>query len=155
VAAKSSYWGPSLSPDQFAVFHFDVKTMSMRDAEGNFLTSGNDTPLIFATLPEAQDYCRRRTAEKPALGCRILDYQGKVVQSFSDAETYDRHHGRPAAKRNIAVGTACLIAGACSVALDAWFGWRLILGVLLGMRFMWVGASRLMDGIATWSAESQ
>ena len=90
MAAKSSYWGPSLSPDQFAVFHFDVKTMSMRDAEGNYLSSDNDAPLLFTALPEAQSY---------------------------------------------------------------WFGWRLILGVLLGVRFVWFGASRLMDGIATWSAE--
>ena len=127
--------------------------MSMRDAEGNYPTPGNDAPLVFTTLPDAQSYCRRRIAEKPALGCRILDYQGKVVQSFSDAGIYDKHHGRPAAKRNIALGTACLIVGACSVAIDAWFGWRLILGVLLGVRFVWFGASRLMDGIATWSTE--
>jgi hypothetical protein len=107
--------------------------MSMRDAEGNYLSSDNDAPLVFTALSEAQSYCRRTITEKPALGCRILDHQGKVVQSFSDAVIYDKHHGRPAAKRNIALGTACLVAGACSVAIDAWFGWRLILGVLLGV----------------------
>jgi len=143
-----------MSPRQFAVFHFDVKTMSMRDAQGDYPPDGDDAPLIFDTIAEARFYCQKKIADMPALGCRILDHQGQVVQSFSDVEIYDRHHGRPAAKRDIALGTVCLLAGAGSVALDAWFGWRLIFGVVLGIRFVWFGASRLMDGFATWSSES-
>lgn len=149
-----TYWGPAMSPGQYAVYHFDVKTMSTRDAQGDYPSDHGDAPLIFDTIADARSYCERKIADLPALGCRILDRQGQVVQTFSDSQIYDRHHGRPAAKRDIALGTACLVAGVGSVALDAWFGWRLIFGVLLGVRFVWFGASRLMDGIATWSSES-
>ena len=34
------------------------------------------------------------------------------------------------------------------VALDAWLGWSLTFGVLLGVRFLWVGTSKTADGIA-------
>jgi hypothetical protein len=82
------------------------------------------------------------------LGCRIYDHRGQVVQSFSDDGVYDRHHGQPAAKRNLWIGIACLVAGIGGVALDAWLGWSLTFGVLLGVRFLWVGTSKTADGIA-------
>lgn len=150
---KSTYWGPAMRESDYAVFHFDVKTMSMRDAQGDYLTSGNDTPLVFETLAAAEQYCRRKISTTPALGCRIYDHHGQVVQTFSDEQIYDRHYGLPAAKRNLALGSACLIAGVGGVALDAWLHWRLTFGVLLGVRFLWVGTVRMMDGIAVWKAE--
>jgi len=150
---KPTYWLPQMSDGQYALFHFDVKTMSMRDAQGNFLSSENDAPLIFNTLDEARTYAREKIASTPALGCRIYDHQGKIVETFSNPEIYDRHHGRPAAGRNIALGAACLLLGVSGVALDASLKWRLTFGVLLGIRFLWVGAVKMMDGIADWKTE--
>jgi hypothetical protein len=106
-----------MSDSQYAVFHFDVKTMSM----------AGDATLIFDTLPEAESHCRAHVASNQALGCRILDHDGKIVQTFADAEIYGQHHGRPAAKRNVLIGAACLVTGAGAVGLDAWLEWRLIL----------------------------
>lgn len=135
---------------QCAVFHFDVQTMSMRDAQGNYLSSGNDSPLIFNSLAEAQCYCEEKIAAAPALGCRIYDHQGQAIQSYSNDQVYDHYHGLPAAKRNVAFGTVCLLAGAGGVALDAWLDWRLTFGVLLGIRFLWVGAVKMIDGVTAW-----
>ncbi|HYL37945.1 MAG TPA: hypothetical protein VEV17_18665 [Bryobacteraceae bacterium] len=150
---KSTYWSPQLSSNQYAVFHFDVKTMSMRDAEGNYLSSGHDAPLIFDTLEEARRYSRKKITATPALGCRIYDHQGQPVESFSNTQVYDRHHGRPAARRNIAIGAVCLITGIVAVALDAWREWSLTFGVILGVRFLWVGTVKMIDGVTTWKAE--
>jgi hypothetical protein len=153
TAPKSTYWGPAMDETEYAVFHFDVKTMSMRDAQGEYLTSGNEAPLMFETLVTAQEYCQQKILTTPTLGCRIYDHSGQVVQTFSDEQIYDQHYGLPAAKRNLAMGSACLIVGVGGVALDAWLHWRLTLGVLLGIRFLWVGTVRMMDGIAGWRAE--
>jgi len=142
-----------MSLNQYAVFHFDVKTLSMRDAEGQLLSSENDSPLIFNTLDQARTYSQQKIAANPALGCRIYDHKGRTVQSFSNPEIYDRHHGLPAAKRNLALGALCLLTGAGGVALDASLKWRLTLGVLLGIRFLWVGTVKMIDGIAGWKAE--
>ena len=139
---------------QYAVFHFDIKTMSMRDREGNFLSPDNDAPLLFDSLDGARAYAQQEIAAKPALGCRIYNHAGQVVESFSNAEIYDRHHGLPAAKRNVAIGAICLLAGIGGIALDASFNWRLIFGVVFGIRFVWAGCVKLMDGFAGWKAET-
>ena len=137
-----------MTESQYAVFHFDVKTMSMRDALGKPLAAGNDAPLIIDGLDAATLYCRQKIVDIPAVGCRILDRDGKIVQTFSDDEIYRKSHGRPAAKRSVIIGSACLAAGVGGVALDAWLEWRLTFGVLLGARFLWVGSVKLSEGIA-------
>jgi hypothetical protein len=154
MAQSKTYWAQPMSPDQHAVFHFDVKTMLMRDAEGQFLSAENDSPLIFNTLDQTRSYSQQKIAATPALGCRIYDHKGRAVGSFSNSEIYDRHHGLPAAKRNVALGAICLLTGAGGVALDASLKWRLTFGVLLGIRFLWVGAVKMIDGIAGWKADS-
>jgi hypothetical protein len=142
-----------MSANQYAVFHFDIKTMSMRDAAGNYLSSENDTPPIFNSLEEARAYSQQEIEAKPTLGCRIYDHQGQTIESFSNAEVYDRNHGLPSAKRNIAIGAACLMAGIGGVALDAWREWSLTFGVILGVRFLWVGSVKVIDGVAAWKSE--
>jgi hypothetical protein len=134
---QPTYWGPAMSETQYAVFRFDVKSMVMAD----------DTPLIFDTLVDAEGHCQENIAATPALGCRILDHAGKTVRTFSDDQVYDKHHGRPAANRNVLLGSALLVAGAGSVALDAWLGWRLVFGVLLGVRLLWAGTVKTIDGV--------
>jgi hypothetical protein len=136
--SQSTYWGPAMSDSQYAVFRFDVKSMVM--AEGG--------PRIFDTLADAERYCQENITSNTSLGCRILDHTGKTVRTFSDDQVYDKHHGRPAAKRNVWVGSALLIAGVSSVALDAWLGWRLVFGVLLGVRLLWAGCVKTIDGVA-------
>jgi hypothetical protein len=32
--------------------------------------------------------------------------------------------------------------------VDAWSGWSLIIGVVLGLRFVWVGTVKMAEGIA-------
>ena len=135
--AQRSYWGPAMSESQYAVFQFDVKSMVM----------ASDGPLIFDHLPDAERHCQENIAANSALGCRILDHAGKTVRTFSDDQVYDQHHGFAAAKRNVLVGVTCLAAGVCSVSLDAWLGWRLVFGVILGVRFLWVGTVRTIDGV--------
>jgi hypothetical protein len=127
-----------MSESQYAVFRFDVKTMVM--AEG--------VPLIFDTLSIAERHCQENIAANPASGCRILDHAGKTVRTFSDDQVYDKHHGRPAAKRNVVLGSALLVVGVSSVALDAWLGWRLVFGVLLGVRLLWAGCVKTIDGVS-------
>lgn len=124
---------------QYAVFHFDVKTMTARDAEGS-------SSLMFDNLAEAERYSKEKIATTPGLGCRIIDRDGKILGTFADPQVYERFHGQPAAKRNLLVGMICLVAGVGLISLDVWMGYRLIIGILLGVRFVWVAAVKLIDG---------
>ena len=127
-----------MTDSQFAVFHFDVKSMTMRGGE----------PLVFDSFAAAESHCRQQIAAEPSTGCRIYDHAGAIAGTFSDDHLYEKHHGRPAAKRSLVIGSVCLAAGIGGVVLDAWLGWRLTLGVLLGARFLWVGTVKFSEGIA-------
>ena len=127
-----------MADSQCAVFHFDVKTMSMR--------AGEDAPLIFGSREEAERYALGTITANAGLGCRIYDCDGRIVGTFTDRRVYQRFHGQPAAKRSLLTGLACLIAGVGLISLDIWLGLRLILGVFLGVRFLWVAALKLIDG---------
>ena len=116
-------------------------------------SSPNDSPLIFDTLDKARSYSEQKIAATP-LGCRIYDYKGRGLESLSNPQIYHRHHGLPAAKRNLALGALCLLTGAAGVALDASLNWRLIFGVLLGIRFLWAGTVKMIDGFAAWKAQN-
>lgn len=134
---QATYWGPPMSASQYAVFRFDVKSMVMAEGE----------PLVLNSLSEAERYCQENIATDPTMGCRILDRAGRTVRTFSDQQIYDNHHGLPAAKRNVVLGSALLVVGVSSVALDAWLGWRLVFGVLLGVRLLWAGCVKTIDGV--------
>ena len=121
---------------QYAVFKFDVRTIVM----------AGEQPIIFESLPEAERYCRESIVAVTSIGCRILDYHGKTIGTFVDDKLYSKHHGQPAARRNLLLGVVFLIAGISSVGLDAYFGWRLVFGVLLGVRFLWAGCVKTIDG---------
>ena len=134
-AKAATYWGPPMTDSQCAVFHFDVKTMSARDAL-----------VILDSLAEAERYSKHKIASTPGLGCRIYDRDGKILRTFIDPQVYERFHGQPAAKRSLLVGMLCLIAGVGFISLDVWMGLRLIFGVLLGVRLLWAAAVNLIDG---------
>jgi hypothetical protein len=127
-----------MTGSQYAVFHFDVKTMSMQDAQA---------PLIFDSLADAERYSREKSDATPGSGYRIYDCDGKIVGTFADAQIYERFHGQPAAKKSLLVGIVCLVAGVGMISLDVWLGFRLIFGVFLGVRFLWVAAVKLIDGV--------
>jgi hypothetical protein len=130
-----------MTESQYAIFHFDVKTMTMRDAAA---------PLIFDSLADAETYSQQKMAAAPGLGYRIYDRDGKIVRTFADPQVYDRFHGKPAAKRSLLMGIMWLAIGVGLISLDVWMGLRLIFGVFLGVRCLWVAGVKLIDGVAGW-----
>jgi hypothetical protein len=136
--ARKTYWGPAMTESQYAVFHFDVKSMC---------TQGAESPLIFESRADAERYSHEKIAAAPGLGFRIYDRDGRIVGTFTDTQVYERFHGHPAARRSLLVGIACLLVGLGFIGLDVWFGLRLIFGVFLGVRFLWVAAVKIIDGV--------
>lgn len=79
MSQQATYWAPAMTESQCAVFHFDVKTMSMRE--------GDDVPLIFSSLDEAERYSRGKIAEASGVGCQIYDRGGRIIGTFADSES--------------------------------------------------------------------
>jgi hypothetical protein len=126
-----------MTESQYAVFQFDVKTMSM---------GGSETPLIFDSLSAAEGYSQEKMTASPGLGFRILDRDGKIVRTFTNAQLYEKFHGQPAAKRSLLMGALYLVIGIALITLDVHLGFSLIFGVFLGVRFLWVAGVKLIDG---------
>jgi hypothetical protein len=126
-----------MTESQYAVFQFDVKTMSMR---------GSEAPLIFDSLSVAESYSQAQMAASPGFGFRIYDRDGKIIRTFTDAQFYEKFHGRPSAKRSLLLGGVCLVIGVALIAVDVRLGFSLIFGVFLGVRFLWVAGVKLIDG---------
>lgn len=135
-ARSATYWGPAMTGSQYAVMRFEVKSMVMLPGE----------PLLFDSLAEAEQYSKTKIAADPKVGCRILDHAGRTVGTWNDTEVYEQFHGQPAAKRDLTAGSVCLVIGVGLILLDWYYGLRLILGVFLGIRFLWVAATKLIDG---------
>ncbi|HEX5226525.1 MAG TPA: hypothetical protein VFW44_02395 [Bryobacteraceae bacterium] len=134
-----------MTESQFAVMHFDVKSMVMLPGE----------PLLFNSLPDAESHCKGRLTADPKIGCRILDHAGRAAGTWNDISVFEQFHGQPAAKRNLLVGSVCLAIGLALILLDWHYGLKLILGVFLGIRFLWVAASKLIDGYAALNRKAQ
>jgi hypothetical protein len=56
--ARRTYWGPAMTDSQYAVFHFDVKTMCVRDA---------DPALIFVGWAKLYERLHGRPAAQRSL----------------------------------------------------------------------------------------
>ena len=138
-----------MTDSQCAVLHFDVKTMSARDAGGRESSSSN-LPLIFDNLADAERYAKDKVAAMPTLGCRIYDRDGKVLATLADGQVTQRFHGQPAARRSLLWGMLLLLVGVGLISLDVRMGYRLIFGVFLGVRVLWTAAFKLIDGIGGW-----
>lgn len=97
-----------MTESQYAVFHFDVKSMVMLPGE----------PLIFDSLAEAERYCKAKIVAEPQVGCRVLDCDGKTVGTWNDSRVYEQFHGEPAARRRLLIGFVCLVTGVGLILLD-------------------------------------
>ncbi len=132
-----------MTDSQYAVFPFDVKTMMAREGQ----------PLIFDSLAEAERYSKDKVAGNPDIGFQIRECNGKLVATVNDPALYERFHGQPAARRSIWIGLANLVAGLILIGIDVRFGLRLILPFLLGFRFVWVAAVKLIEGYSALKTE--
>jgi hypothetical protein len=85
--------------------------MCLQDAEA---------PLILDGLAQAERYSKDKVAASAELGCHAYNRDGAIVETFTNTEVYERFHGQPAAKRNLWVDSACLVAGVAFISLDVW-----------------------------------
>jgi len=142
-----------MSASQYAVFHFDVKTMTARDADCRETDDSASIPVIFDSLAEAESYCKSKVTSILGLGCRMVDREGKVAGTFLDTALYEHFHGRPAAKKSLLLGAIFFIAGVGLITLDARMGFRLIFGCLFGIRLVWAGAVKIIDGFGSLNSK--
>lgn len=87
----------------------------------------------------------------PSSFCRIYDHrgsaEGRVAEIYS-REITERDHSPRAARRKLWNGIAQLTFGILCVLVDWWWGGPVILGVVIGSKFLTSGVVRIVQGAA-------
>ncbi|MBI3476642.1 MAG: hypothetical protein HY010_12995 [Acidobacteria bacterium] len=140
-------WMEMIQPTQYAVFLCDTENRTELTSDGHSLGPGmTRSCLIFDSLDEAEQYCRRTIADIPRLRCDVFDSRGRVnppVATFVDPQFEGSLDSEAKATRMIR--WACLLIAA-SLPLF-WYTWRTRgegwVGAFFGVQFVFV-ALRLL-----------
>ncbi|MCU1263419.1 MAG: hypothetical protein JWO80_6304 [Bryobacterales bacterium] len=141
-----------IAPSQFAVFHFDYRTGTWRTAEGNYSNSPEEeTVLLFDNFAEAEAYCRDQVARVPSIFCRIYDRRGTAegeVAEIYPPKIAAKVQGPKAARKKLTNGVLLLLASGLCVLVDWRLGGPVILGVVVGSKFLTSGIMRVVEGFS-------
>jgi hypothetical protein len=76
---KPASWMEVIQPTQYAVFFCDVETGADLTSDGHYLDPGIlGSCLIFDSLEETEQYCRRKIEGVPTLRCEVFDSHGRA-----------------------------------------------------------------------------
>lgn len=144
---KPASWMEIIQPTQYAVFLRDVENGAPLTRDGHYLDPGMKVScLIFDSLEEAEQYCRREIEGLPNLRCDVFDSDGRAnppVATFVSQRYEGRLDSQAKAGRMM---RWALLAMAASLPLF-WYTWKTrgegwiasIFGVqliLLGLRLL-------------------
>jgi len=100
---KPASWMEVIQPMQYAVLFRDVETGAELTSDGHYLDTGMmRSCLIFDSLEEAEQYCRRRVEDIPNLRCDVFDSHGRAnppVATFVSQRYEDRLESQAKAGR--------------------------------------------------------
>jgi hypothetical protein len=147
-------WPEALRPAEVAVFYVDAESGRYRTPEGLRIASHWDrTCTVARDLDEARRHARAVVERAPGVACRICAAADpgtpiEVVRGRAEARRGDPKRAR----RLMAWGVGCLALGVAGIAIDWYFDWFYLLGVVIGTKFLIVGVARFVEGVAEWHA---
>jgi hypothetical protein len=146
------HWNTLLADSQAAVMHYDVKTGTWRKEDGDYSSSpAEETVLVFDSLDEARVYCREHVETHPSLLCRIYDRRGSAegeVDAIYSRSVAEKILGPAVARKKIASGALLLLASGACVLADWRLGGPVIIGVLVGSKFLTSGIMKVVEGFS-------
>jgi hypothetical protein len=145
-------WTASLAPSEFAVQHFDPKRNLVMGIDGKLPDSRNNLLLVFETLAAAEEYSANQVASRPAIGCVVYDYRGRLIKSVIN-DSAQELRPRAAGTREILLGMLFLAGGGLLVYADFRVQLTLIIGVLIGSRLIFAGIVNVTRGIGRLAAQ--
>ena len=134
-----------IRPSEFAAFATLVDSGAICDADGRPTSADDASCIIFATLSEAEMFCRERVEQNPVLRFDIRDSGGHlrpplfIIVHPSRADKLD---GSPSKTRwNARVATGLLIAAPLLFWWDwGWHGGNLIMPTIVGINAVLIAA---------------
>lgn len=144
-------WRSALAAGEVAAFHVDART-------GRHVTDRGLRPpshwartcLVFPDVAKAVSYARSHVAQHPDVAVRIFDAASPDGAPAAVVENEEALAGvSPAtAKRRAWWGISLIVLGIACFVFDWFHGWLLIVGVVVGSKFLTIGLFRLGEGIS-------
>jgi hypothetical protein len=153
---RPPHWTALIREGQFAVCHFDYKSGTWRTARGTYSASPEEeTIFLFDSLEEARWYCREFVATHTALFCRIYDRRGTaegLLETVYAPGIAEKLVSEAAGRRHIWRGILQLSVSVLCVYVDWRITGEVILGAVVGSKFLFSGLNSIVQGIAVTSA---
>jgi hypothetical protein len=150
-ARKPGWWTNYVKVSEYAVSHYDLATGSWRTKLGEYARSPEDeTILLFDSLADAESYGENYVLEHPDRYCKVFDSTGKEgepVRTVHHPSETAKMIGLPAAKKRIGWGILWLSVATTCVLADLKITGTVILGAVVGSKFLGSGIIQLTSGI--------
>lgn len=143
-------WPKELGPGEHAVFYVDAEKGRQRTEQGyrihNYWTR---TCPVFASLDAARTHARSAVTRMPSIAVRIYsaahpEAPAEVVEAETAEQRADPRHAR----RALLIGVACLAVAFLGFAIDWYFDWFYLLGVIIGSKFLVFGIAKVVEGLS-------
>ena len=160
ASREPASWLKIIQPTEFAAFATLADSGAVCDADGVRTSSDDASCVIFATLPDADAFCRARVEANPALRFDILDAAGHLkppimtIVHASKEAALDTSAQKIQRRRLIAFGL--LASGPVLV----WFDWTYFDGVqvlptIVGINFVLIAIRLLLINYSVASSERE
>src|SRR5664279_718113 len=138
---------PMIPQGSFVVYYFLTRDEIRCDPEGKFLNGSNEAGMLFQSLPEAEAFARSAAKLSQRIGSGVYDSSWKVVARFVHERVARRQAKANAPARLFLWAAALLSMGTLLLWFEVRSGWTLIVGFLIGARFLLGGIVTLATGV--------
>jgi hypothetical protein len=143
-----SHWTALLDPGQYALFVFDTRTRTPRNADGSAPGPKGRSLAILDSREEAVAFANDVVSRDPALYCDIYDQAGEYgqpLETIGDIAFRDKYvRGR--ARKELIGGSVLFVCGMILAAIDFHRNLQWIWGYVLGLKCMIVGTCLMVAG---------
>jgi len=145
---SASHWSELLKKGQYALFAFDARTRTPRNADGSVPGPDGRSLAILDSREEAVVFGNDLVSRDPALYCEIYHHAGEYgqpLETIRDAVFRDRYlRGR--ARKELIGGSVLFVCGVILAAIDFHRDFQWIWGYVLGLKCMIVGTCLIVAG---------
>lgn len=146
---RQPIWRDSLGPSDVAAFYVDGRRgRYVTDRGLRFPSYWKRTCTIFPSLADAVAHAERHVIANPGVAVRLYDSVSSDEPTQVVANDAELAGMTPARARWLSAwGTLLIVIGVAMFVLDWLNNWLLILGAVVGSKFLTVGFVRLGEGL--------
>jgi hypothetical protein len=146
---SASHWTELLEPGQYALFVFDTRTRTPRNADGSIPGPEGKSLAFLESLEKAVAFANDLVSSDPAVYCEIYDHPGEYGQPLETIRdtVFRDDYFRARARKELIGGAALLVCGVILAAIDFHRDLQWIWGYVIGLKCMIVGISLMVAGV--------